>query len=360
MALRVLAVAQAAELGGAEHALLRLVPGLRDDGVEVVLAVPAEGGVARAARDRGLEVHVLPVGPLRRGGWPRAVLAWPRARRLVGRLRPDVVWLNGVVPQRLVPALGGTPVVVHLHDLLDRAPAPWRSRRFWRSVRAVACASDAVGHAAAAFGAPPERLRTLPVPVTAAQPAPRPGWADGGPVVGFVGRVEPRKGVLDLLAAMPAVAERVPDVRLVVVRGPALDPDAEYERRFEEEARALGERVVVIGPVPDAAALMPWFDVLCVPSHVEPFGTVAAEALAAGIPAVVTASGGMREYVVPGESGEVVPPGDPGRLAAALAEILPRAAEMSEAARAAAARFETGRAARETAALLRAAAGSPS
>jgi glycosyltransferase involved in cell wall biosynthesis len=94
-----------------------------------------------------------------------------------------------------------------------------------------------------------------------------------------------------------------------------------------------------------------------VPSLAEPFGTVAAEALASGTPAVVTDSGGMREYVTAGRSGEVVPPGRPDQLADALERVLAHAGEMSGAAREDAARFAPARAAGETAALLRESAG---
>ena len=355
MALRVLAVAQAAELGGAELALLRLAPALAAEDVVLELAVPAEGGVARAARDQGLLVHDLPVGSLRRGGWPRAVVAWPRARSLVRRVRPDVVWLNGIVPQRLVPALGDTPVVIWLHDIVDRRPLLWRSDRFWRSVRAVACASGAVANAAVQSGPPPAPLRVVPAPVEAVAPATRPPWAGDGAVVGFVGRFEARKDVLALLDAAEVLAERVPELRVVLVRGPGLEPDRNYEQRVLDRAASLGERVIVTGPVDDARALMPWFDVLCVPSRVEPFGTVAAEALAAGTPAVVTDSGGMPEYVTPG-SGEVVAPGNPEQLAAALERVLERAPTMADSARADVARFATARVASELAGLLRDAA----
>ena len=353
MALRVLAVAQAAEPGGAEHALLRLGPPLAADGVELEVAVPGEGGVAQAAREQGLRVHELPIGSLRRGALARAAIGWPRVRRLVRAVSFDVAWLNGVVPQRVVPALGATPAMLHLHDLLDHRPLQWRLRGFWRRVPFVACASDAVAQAAAAAGAPQDRLRTLPVPVEAVAAAPRPSWADGRPVVGFVGRIEPRKGVLDLLTATHSLVRRVPEVRVVVVSGPELEPDRGYEQRVREEAAALGDSVVVTGPVDDARRLMPWFDVLCVPSLVEPFGTVAAEALAAGTPAVVTDSGGMPEYVTPGRSGAVVEPGQPEALAGALEEVLGRASTMSDAAREDAARFATARAAAQTAALLR-------
>jgi glycosyltransferase involved in cell wall biosynthesis len=356
MALRVLAIAQAAELGGAERALLRLAPALREEDVDLRLAVPADGGLAREARALGLSVDEVPVGSLRRGRGVRALLAWPRARGLVADARPDVVWLNGIVPQRLVPALGASPALLHLHDLVERRPLQWRRGSFWRRVRLVACASEAVAAAAARCGAPADRVRPVPVPVDAVEPAPQPEWVDGRPVVGFVGRIEERKGVLDLLAAARDLAERMP-VRVVIVRGPELEVEPAYVRRALDEARALGETVVVTGPVDDARRLMAWFDVLCVPSLREPFGTVAAEALAAGTPAVVTDSGGMPEYVTPGRSGEVVPVGEPEQLAAALERVLARAGEMADGARADAARFATAQVAPQMAALLRECAG---
>lgn len=348
MALRVLAVAQAAELGGAELALLRVAPFLAEEGIELELAVPGAGAVADAARERALPVHQLTIGPLRTGGWPRAVRAWPQTRALVRRVKPGVVWLNGVVPQRLVPALGRVPALLHLHDIVEESPRAWRAERFWQRVPLVGCASQAVADAAREAGAPADRLRVVPEPVEVSEPAPRPDWAGGGRVVGFVGRIEPRKGVLDLLAA----AERMQDVHIVIVRGPDVEPDAAYQRLVAERSAALGDAVTTIGPVPDASALMPWFDVLCVPSLVEPFGTVAAEALAAGTPAVVTDSGGMPEYVVPGRNGDVVPVGDPARLAEALERTLGRAGSLAGQARADAAHFATPVVARDVASLL--------
>jgi glycosyltransferase involved in cell wall biosynthesis len=194
--------------------------------------------------------------------------------------------------------------------------------------------------------------RAVPVPVETVDPVPRPEWVDGRPSIGFVGRLEPRKGILDLLRAMPDVTERVPGVRLVVVRGPALEADRAYEQRVEQQIAQLGDDAVLLGPVPDARRLMAWFDVLCVPSIREPFGTVAAEALAAGTPAVVTDSGGMTEYVTHGRNGAVVPPGEPQELAEALAHTLARAGEMRDAARESVARFQPDRAAAEMAALF--------
>jgi glycosyltransferase involved in cell wall biosynthesis len=354
-----MAVAQTAELGGAEYALLRIARRLPERGFEVELTVPRPGPVEDAAAAAGLPVHRVAVGSIAVGAWPRAVIAYPRARRLLRRSRPDLVYLNGTVAQRLAPAFAGATLVPHLHDMLEWTPRPWRSERFWRSVPVVLCDSQAVAEAAVAVGAPEDRLRTVHCPIEPVEPAPRPDWAEAGPVIGFVGRLEPRKGALDLLRAAPAVLERVAEARFVIAGGEELEGSTEYVRRVREQAAELGDRVLLLGQVQEAARLMPWFDVLAVPSLREPFGTVAAEALSTGTPAVVTDSGGMPEYVEDGVCGAVVPPGEPAALAAALVDVVRHAGDMADAARAAAAPFASDRVADAVADALREALGAP-
>ena len=319
---RVLAVAQSTHLGGAELALTRVAERLPELGFDVEVAFP----------DR------LPVGGLSPGAWPRAVASWPHARRLARGF--DVVLLNGIVTQRLAPAMTATTIVPWVHELSDSPPRAWRSARFWRAAPVVLCACDAVAQRCRAFGAPVDRLRTVYAPVEATEPAERPPWA-GGPVIGFVGKLQPSKGVLDLVRAMAGA-----DARLVVVG----DGSGAYADQVRREA---GDAVVFTGAVPDARALMPWFDVLAVPSHREAFGTVAAEALAAGTPVVATRGGGIEEYVVPGRNGDLVMPGDVDGLAHAIRRVLPKAASMAEPARVSVQRFQTGQVAAAVADALR-------
>jgi glycosyltransferase involved in cell wall biosynthesis len=119
--------------------------------------------------------------------------------------------------------------------------------------------------------------------------------------------------------------------------------DDGYEAQVRAEAAELGDRVIFTGHAEDARALMSWFDVLAVPSLEEPFATAAAEALAAGTPVVATRSGGVEEYLVPGETGELVPVGDPGTLGAAINGVLGRTDDMEAACVAAVERFDAER-----------------
>lgn len=129
--------------------------------------------------------------------------------------------------------------------------------------------------------------------------------------IGFVGRFDERKGILDLARAWPAVAAALPDAWLVMVgKGPE-----------EARARALladAPRVRWLGYRADAAAVMKALDVLAVPSHWEGFGLVAAEALAVGTPVVAADASSLPEIVRHGAEGLLVPPRDPQGLADAL------------------------------------------
>ena len=309
----VLAVAPVDHPGGAEIGLLRLLPRLP---WEATLTTPGDGPLAARARELGIATERLDVGGLETGGGARALVSWPRARRL--SRSHDVTYLNGTVCGRLLPALRGRRTVLHVHDLVERVPS------FWRSADVIladsAATADRLGELAA-------RAHVVGCPIEPDPPRVDPPWApDGRPVAGYVGRIEERKGVLDLVAAAPALEAE--GVRVVIVGDDPFGADPGYVARVD-----AGQGIERHPWVDGADGLMGALDVLVLPSRAEPFGTVLAEAMNAGTPVVATRVGGLAEVVDDGVTGRLVEPGDPAALAAAVLEVLGRRDEMGAAAR---------------------------
>jgi glycosyltransferase involved in cell wall biosynthesis len=318
---RILAICAVTHPGGAEIGLLRLAKRLLARGHELTLATPAPGPLD----DAGLPVVRIALGGLERGAGARAAASFPRVRKLAKDY--DLVYLNGTVAARLLPALAGRRSILHVHDIVDRVP------RFWSLADAVLADSGAV-----AARLPGLDARVVYCPVELEVPdAPAPWPPDDGPrrpVVGFVGRIERRKGPLDLVLAAPQIRAALPDVRIVLVGDDPYDSDPEYA---EQVRRAEG--VEHVRWVPDGAAVMRHLDVLVAPSRQEPFGTVLAEAMVAGTPVVATRVGGLAEVVVDGVTGRLVAAGEPSALAAAVLEVLGAHDTMGAAAREHAQRF---------------------
>jgi glycosyltransferase involved in cell wall biosynthesis len=300
----VLAVASVDHPGGAEIGLLRLLPRLRHAGWDVTLTTPGDGPVRRKAEARGLATATLKVGGLGRGEGAAALASFPALRRLARR--HDVVYLNGTVCGRLLPALPrDTRVVLHVHDIVDRVPS------VWSRADVVLADSQAVA----------ERLTCLDAHVVGCpiEPAPRaatPPWPPGdAPVVGYVGRIERRKGVMDLVSAAHRL--RAAGARVVLVGDDPYASDPEYLGQVRSSAG-----VEHYGWVDGAAGIMHALDVLVLPSHQEPFGTVLAEAMNAGTPVVATNVGGLAEVVDDGVTGRLVAPRDPDALAEGILDVL--------------------------------------
>ena len=312
--MRILAVCAVAHPGGAEIGLLRLARRLLARGHVLTLATPAAGPLD----DAGLPVVRLALGGLDRGAGARAAASFPRARRLSAA--HDLVYLNGTVSGRLLPGLTGKRTILHVHDIVDRVP------RFWSRADAVLADSGAV-----AERLPGLHAHVVYCPVELDVPDVPPPWPEDDrkrPVVGFVGRIEPRKGPLDLVHAAPLIRQARPDVRIVLVGEDPYDSAPEYAAQVR-----AAEGVEHIPWVPDGAAVMRHLDVLVAPSRQEPFGTVLAEAMAAGTPVVATRVGGLAEVVADGVTGRLVTPGDPAELAAAVLEVLANRVRMGAAAR---------------------------
>ena len=152
--------------------------------------------------------------------------------------------------------------------------------------------------------------------------APFPKWRDPAFTnILFVGRLDPRKGVQDLIAAMPEVVERTDGrARLLVVGDSYLRPQI-----MAGVASSVREHVYFLGHVP-SADLPRWYatgDIFCSPATGnESFGIVLVEAMAAGRALVCSDIPGYRTVVSPGRDAAVFPPGDVPALARALSQLV--------------------------------------
>jgi len=266
----------------------------------------------------------------------------PAARRL-GR-RADVVipvmpLLEAGVISRMLPR--GRVLPFHVCDLrladrpvsklIERAAAREaraavrRSGRFLALSEDYAAASRVVGDlAGGAVGVAPP---VDPGPFHPVDPAPlraRLGLPPG-PVVGFVGRLVPEKGLPVLLEAMRAVRRAHPGARLVIagegrsVAGGGIADDLEAAAHGEDWVTFTG-----FLPQEDLPAFYAMCDVLALPSidPLEAYGIVQVEAMLCGTPVVASDMPGVRIPVGLTGMGRLAPPGDAEGLAARLGEVL--------------------------------------
>jgi glycosyltransferase involved in cell wall biosynthesis len=146
------------------------------------------------------------------------------------------------------------------------------------------------------------------------------------PVVAVVGGLSPVRGQDVAISALELLRDGASRAVLAIAGAPGEGPgDARYaDDLVGRAARAGLERSVrFLGPVGDIGAFLSAADVVVNPARfAEPFGRVAFEALALGVPAVVTRTGAQTELLRDGQSALVVPPDDPAAMAHAIARIL--------------------------------------
>jgi len=147
-----------------------------------------------------------------------------------------------------------------------------------------------------------------------------------GPLLLFVGRIQPLKGAAVAVATLASVVRDHPDAHLVVVGGPSGPHGEDEVARIDAlvEGLGLGDRVVFVPPRPHEL-LSTYYraaDVCLVPSRSESFGLVALEAAACGTPVVASDVGGLRSLVDHGRTGYLVEEADPEAYAAWVRQIL--------------------------------------
>ncbi|MFA4929028.1 MAG: glycosyltransferase [Patulibacter sp.] len=337
---RVLRIVARLNVGGPAHHVTLLSAGLDPERYATLLLTGetghGEGSFEHLAEQRGVRLRRVPgLGPaLRPRDDLRALLALVREVR---RFRPDIVHthtakagLLGRVAARL--ALGRRPIVVHTYHghVLSGYFSP-RTTAFYRgleralgrlSTRLIGVSRATVDELVELGVARRERFSVVPIGLELdaflrVEPGTGPWRAelDAGPdalVLAFVGRLVPIKRVDLLIEGVRSARARGVDVRLAVVG------DGELRTVLQEQAAPLGDAVRFLGFRSDLAAIAAGTDVAVLGSDNEGTPVALIEAAAAGVPAIATDVGGVRDIVVDGVSGFVVRPGDVAALTDAI------------------------------------------
>jgi glycosyltransferase involved in cell wall biosynthesis len=264
-----------------------------------------------------------------------------QARRLGAAIRDrrvDIVhcdWSRDLFT--VVPALGGAPwvpLVLHKHVGVIRPKRLPVHVWLYRRVDHVIAISEVIRHNFVAMHPiAPEKVSVLHHGVDLARFRRDPSWrervrAELGAaadmlLVGIVGRVTPAKGHLEFLEMARRLAAEDPRVRFVIAGEATRGEEAEGRAILERiEACGLRDRVIVTGFRDDVPELLNALDLFVFPSRAEAFGLALVEAMAVGLPTVSTDCDGVVDIVVAGETGLMVPPRDPERLAAAVRSLL--------------------------------------
>jgi glycosyltransferase involved in cell wall biosynthesis len=232
----------------------------------------------------------------------------------------------------LLARLSGAKSIIHMHV----AYGEWMSPLFkWALKRADAlfAVSDFVRRSLEESGHDSSRIHVLLNAIERSSWVPGVGrdaaraeFATPGdaPVLITVCRLQPGKGIGDLVKVLPALKREFPDVRLWVVGEEQALLSPGYPQELLALAAALGvsENLVLTGRRSDVPRLMAGADVYAMPSDHEPFGLVYLEAMAMQLPVVALANGGVPEFVEHGVTGLLTQPSDSAGLADALLLLL--------------------------------------
>lgn len=341
--------------GGGRPVVLQIIPSLVTGGaergcVDMAAAITRAGGTALVASTGGPMVRELERHGARHITLKLAsknpLTIWANARRLEALIREhgvDIVHARSRAPAwsaYWAARRCGVPFVTTFHAPYGLGKGPLsRLKRRYNSVmargdRVIAVSRFVAEHVAAHYGIDPARLRTVHrgVDVFSLDPdrvspermiklAREWRLPEDQRVVLLPGRLTRWKGQLVLIDAIAKLGR--PDVRAVLVGSDQGRTD--YRQELAARIRALGleSQVTIADHCTDMAAAYMLADVVVSAStRPEAFGRIIVEAQAMGKPVIVTRHGAVEETVLDGETGLVVPPGDPAVLAAAIGEAL--------------------------------------
>jgi glycosyltransferase involved in cell wall biosynthesis len=258
---------------------------------------------------------------------------WGAATRLTALLRelqPAVIHAHAGVPAALAAIARDRSglrarLIAQMYSWGPNRAAWMDAQDAWAFSRAdrVVCSAHAYRHLLAAHGVRASRMSYLPwgLDLAALPFQPRGGTAVEAPVIGFVGRIEPRKAQVALVEAFARLRRDLPAARLELV-GPVADED--YARTLTATIGRLGvsTAVRVTGQVKDVTHFVRGWSLFASLSADEGQGLAVLEAMALGVPVAARRVAGIEDFLTAGATGWAIEPGGATASARALRAAL--------------------------------------
>ena len=326
--IRVLHVIATLDRAGAEKQLVCLCRNLDRSTFQPAVCCLTRGGpFAADLRQAGVPIYLLN----KRGRWDLRVI-W-RAARVIREFQPHIVhtWLpTANTLGRVAGLAAGVPVLI----ASERAKDAWKGMGriaadrilAKRTARIVTNAEAVRDFLVDDIGVLPEKVRIIRNGLDLAEfdaaaargPSDALPESEGCTIIGAVGRLEPQKGMMDLVEAFAQLPHDMQHTRLWIAgEGPL---KSKLQRKVIETE--MQERVRFLGARPDVPALMTRFDLFVLSSLWEGLPNVVLEAMAARRAVVATKVDGTTEAVTHEWTGVLVPPSNPGVLAQAIERLL--------------------------------------
>ena len=332
--LRVMQIAPTLGLGGLERVIITLCNALDPERIEPsVLCLRGQGELAGELISRGIPVLEIEHTP-----GEADYLAFRKVARVLREQAIDVIHTHNTqafLDGALGGLLAGTRTIVHTDharlfpDKLRYMVAEHIMSHFVH--RVVGVSEHTTSNLRRYERIPPRKLTTIPngvdgdrydVRVDVRAKRRELGLGSSGPVIGIAARFMEQKGIIYMLQALTTLRRSFPDISLVLAgEGP-------LEAELRTAARELGvdEHVHFVGMRQDMPELLKVFDMVALPSIWEGLPMILLEAFASGCPVVASDVGGVPAAITHNESGLLIPPREPDRLADAIATVLSDAA----------------------------------
>ncbi len=334
--------------GGPHNRTFRLSQPLSEQGWDTIALLPEEPGNAlEFLRSRGVSVITIPLHRFRRSNDPRTHLGmvlrfWPEVlaiRKILRERKIDLVVICGVANAHagFAAKLAGVPLVWQVTD--TNTPAIVRVPMMQLIARLADCVmfngQGLYDHHVGSkklkvpwfvYFPPVDTAHFVPSAERRLRTRTELGIPAEAPVVGTVANINQMKGIEYFVRAASIIYKEMPNTRFVVV-GARHETQQRYAAQIDREVAESGiaaENFIFVGARSDVENYYPAMDVKLITSI--PFSegttTTGMEASACGVPVVATDVGAVREVVIDGETGFIVPPLDPSAIAAATLRLL--------------------------------------